>query len=61
MLVTDAHEQRIVERVIALRRDGLSRRRTAETLNREGLRTRAGGEWRNESVMNLLRRSVGAM
>jgi site-specific DNA recombinase len=52
-------EARTVERIVALRRDGLSLREIAATLMDEGHPTKLGGEWTATTVRRVLAR-VGA-
>jgi DNA invertase Pin-like site-specific DNA recombinase len=52
-------EARTVERIVALRRDGLSLREIAGTMTGEGHPTKRGGEWAAATVRYVLRR-VGA-
>jgi hypothetical protein len=47
-------EQEIMRLIRKLRDDGLSTRKIAVELNRQGRRTRRGSEWKCQNIMNIL-------
>jgi DNA invertase Pin-like site-specific DNA recombinase len=51
-----ARMEKIVDRVCALREDGLSYQRIADVLNEEGVRTFKGGTWVKQYVAQTLKR-----
>lgn len=53
-------EQAIVDRIGNLRRRGLTLRAIAAALNRAGVPTRRGGEWRHQYVAGVLRAAPAA-
>jgi site-specific DNA recombinase len=62
-LVLDPEEQKIVDRIVALREDRkpgyrrpLSLRKIAKQLNAEGITTRSGAAWKHQYIDRLLRR-----
>jgi site-specific DNA recombinase len=56
-LVIDPEEQKLVKRILDLReREGLSLRRIAARLNKEGVTTRKGSTWKHQYIDALLRR-----
>jgi site-specific DNA recombinase len=59
-LEAEPTEQEIIARIRALSQDGLSTRRIAERLNRDGFRTRRGGAWRFQYVAAILRAGAAA-
>jgi len=54
-LEAEPREQEIIGRIRALSKEGHSTRRIAETLNREGYRTRRGSAWRFQYVAAILK------
>jgi DNA invertase Pin-like site-specific DNA recombinase len=58
-LEAEPREQEIIARIRALSQDGLTTRRIAAHLNREGFRLRGGAEWSFGRVAQILR--AGAM
>lgn len=54
-LVEVEEEQLVIERVRVLRRDGVTMRRIAATLNGDGIPSKTGGEWRHTAVRSILK------
>jgi site-specific DNA recombinase len=59
-LEAEPTEQEIISRIRALSQAGLSTRRIAERLNRDGYHTRRGGAWRFQYVAAILRTGAAA-
>jgi hypothetical protein len=62
-LVRRVHEQRVIDRIRALRGAqgaGMSFRQIAEVLNNEGVRAPSGGLWRSETVRRVINREARA-
>jgi site-specific DNA recombinase len=49
-------EAETVQRIVGIREGGLTLRAIAETLRREGYRTKRGGRWAPETVRKVLAR-----
>jgi len=56
MIELDVEELQTVHRIHDLRAEGLSFRRIAEVLEREGHRTKRGGAWHASTVRSVLQR-----
>lgn len=56
VLRASEEEQATVERIVELRREGLSLRAIAAVLTNEGRLTKRGGKWEGETVRNVLGR-----
>jgi DNA invertase Pin-like site-specific DNA recombinase len=54
MLTADATEQAVVAKMTALRADGISYNRIADTLNADGILTKHGSSWHSQTVANTL-------
>lgn len=54
-LEADQSEQAVMGRILELKQSGLSTRRIAEELNRQGIKTRRGTDWRFQYVASALR------
>lgn len=59
-LIADASEQRTVERIIALRREGQSLRAIASTLDQEGHMPKRAAQWHPQTLAAILRRNGAA-
>jgi DNA invertase Pin-like site-specific DNA recombinase len=57
MLVPSEHERAAVERMRALRDQGVTWRHVCETLTEEGHRPKQGGDWHPSVVMRIVRRA----
>ena len=57
-IVRDDAEAETVERIAALRGEGLSLRRIADVLTSEGRATKRGGRWAAETVAKVLERAA---
>ncbi len=57
-LVEDPTEQSILREIDGLRAAGLSLRKIAEALNREGVPTKEGGPWRHTTIRGILTRNA---
>src|ERR1043166_6594105 len=53
-LVENASERRVIARMAALREQGLSYAKIAETLNVDGVPTKKSGKWGAQTVLNIL-------
>lgn len=53
----NVEERRIVERIVELRREGLTLRAIADQLTDEGYPTKLGGQWAPKTVLYILRRA----
>jgi DNA invertase Pin-like site-specific DNA recombinase len=58
LLVEDPTEQAILREIDGLRAAGLSLRKIAAALNREGVPTKEGGEWQHTTIRGILARKV---
>jgi len=57
-LVTNESEAAIVQRIVDLKADGLSNRKIAAWLTRDGAKTKRGGTWTHVQVGGVLRRQA---
>lgn len=57
-LEENPEEQEIMREIGQLHTDGLSTRKIALELNRQGRRTRRGSEWKCQNIMNLLKKPL---
>lgn len=52
--VIDEKEARVVQKIFALRKEGVSLTKIADDLNREGIPSRTGGKWRYTAIQSIL-------
>lgn len=57
-LVDHQGERAVIDRMVILRRDGLSLPKIIQTLNAEGLRPKRGGSWHPTTVARILQREA---